>query len=104
MIRSILFKLKILIVGACIITAAFFYGNNHTLETELDLSPIAESIRVNVFILTASAFGVGVASTSMYFFVSGIFNKIAQRHNQRRQSKPNSLRVDVDSPQAKGHL
>ena len=105
MIRSILFKLKILLVGAGIITAAFFYVNNHTLETELDLSPIVESIRVNVFILTATAFGVGVVSTSVYFFVSGIFNKLAQRRSQRQRkhNKPDSLsHGDATAPQAKG--
>lgn len=76
--QSLFFKLKMLVLFVIMITAGVLYFNNQFNMVDINLSPVAQNIRLNAAFLTIGSFLAGVIITLMYGFINGLFKKLSR--------------------------
>lgn len=86
--KSILAKLKLVLILALVSITALFYVNNQHTMVSLNLSPVAQSIRVDVALLTAGAFSAGVVITWLVMMIQSLIKRMSQRSRAPQAAEP----------------
>lgn len=86
--KSLLAKLKLTLILALVIITALFYINNQHTMVSLNLSPVAQSIRVDVSLLIVGAFSAGVVSTWLVMILQSLIKRLSQRGKALPPAEP----------------